>query len=76
MASLLLYTGHTGMDARDRPFATIALRLQLLSREQIHACVAHAAKHAGQRIGEAAVALGYMSSDEVSLVRMQEARMS
>jgi twitching motility protein PilT len=63
------------MDARDRPFATIALRLQLLSREQIHACVAHSARHSGQRMGEAAVALGYMSSDEVSLVRMQEARM-
>jgi twitching motility protein PilT len=64
------------MDARDRPFATIALRLQLLSREQIHACVAHASRHSGQRMGEAAVALGYMSSDEVSLVRMQEARLN
>ena len=64
------------MDARDRSFAAIALRLQLLSREQIHACAAQAARTSGQRMGEAAVALGYMSSDEVSLVRLQEARLT
>ncbi len=62
------------MEPQDRLFAEIAERLELLTPEQLARCDAHAGRAANMRLGEAAVALGYMTSDEVGLVRLQEQR--
>jgi twitching motility protein PilT len=62
------------MEPQDRLFAEIAERLELLTPEQLARCDAHASRAAGTRLGEAAVALGFMTSDEVGLVRLQEQR--
>jgi twitching motility protein PilT len=61
------------MDQRDRLFAEIATRLELLTREQIATC-ARQAETTGKRIGEIAIELGYISHDEALLVLAQEAR--
>ncbi len=62
------------MDAEERLFADIAVRLQLLTREQIGRCVQQTEHASGKRLGEIAVELGLISDDEVELVRAQQAR--
>lgn len=63
------------MDARDRLFGEIALRLQLLSREQVAACMkAQIDEYPGQPIGEVATALGFMARDDVELVLSHQQR--
>src|SRR5690242_6223164 len=62
------------METRDRAFAEIALKLQLLTRSQVKACVAHAASQPGVRFEDCAIELGYLTREEADLVRMQEQR--
>jgi twitching motility protein PilT len=62
------------MDPKDRLFAELAVRLQLLTREQVATCVEHGARVSGKRASEVAVELGFISSDEAALVRAQETR--
>jgi twitching motility protein PilT len=62
------------MDAKDRSFADIAVRLQLLTREQANSCVEQTERAEGKRIDEVAVDLGFISRDEAELVRAQQAR--
>src|SRR5262249_28228138 len=63
------------MDAKDRVFTELALRLQLLTRDQIAICAKQRARTEAGSFAELAVELGFMSEDEVALVRTQEARM-
>ncbi|MDH5676956.1 MAG: PilT/PilU family type 4a pilus ATPase [Myxococcales bacterium] len=68
------------MDPNDRLFGEIAIRLQLLTREQVNACVqAQGGGQGARRIGEVACELGYISAGEAEMVlkhqrRIQERR--
>jgi twitching motility protein PilT len=61
------------MDAHDRMFGEIAVRLELLSREQLVACRKAQAEGAGQHsLPQVALSLGIMSDAEVLLVAAQQ----
>ncbi len=61
------------MDAHDRMFGEIAVRLELLSREQLTACRKAQADGAGQRsLAQLALSLGLMSEAEINLVTQQQ----
>ena len=62
------------MDQRDRLFADIAARLELLTREQIATCARLAESTQGKRIGDVAIELGFINDKEAQLIRAQEAR--
>ena len=63
------------MDARDRLFADIAARLELLTHaNSSRPALQHGQHEPGKRLGEIALELGYLTSDELALVRAQEAR--
>jgi twitching motility protein PilT len=61
------------MDQRDRLFADIAARLELLTREQIATC-ARLSDSAQKRLGDVAIELGFINDDEAQLIRAQETR--
>ncbi len=68
------YTG-AAMDSDDRLFGEIAVRLRLLTREQVATCIhAQAADAASKRIGEIALGLGILSREHVALVLSHQAR--
>lgn len=61
------------MDAHDRMFGEIAVRLELLTREQLGACRKAQAESADKRnLPELALSLGMMSEAEVHLVAEQQ----
>jgi twitching motility protein PilT len=61
------------MDAHDRMFGEIAVRLELLTREQLGACRKAQAESAGQRsLPQLALALGMLSDAEIQLVSDQQ----
>lgn len=62
------------MDSKDRLFAEIAVRLLLLSREQISRCAQQMERVPGAHIDEVAIEFGFLSEAEVALVHTQQAR--
>ncbi|HET6334265.1 MAG TPA: ATPase, T2SS/T4P/T4SS family [Polyangiales bacterium] len=61
------------MDAHDRMFGEIAVRLELLTREQLGACRKAQADSAGKRsLPELALSLGMLSDAEIQLVSDQQ----
>ncbi|MFI5308104.1 MAG: PilT/PilU family type 4a pilus ATPase [Polyangiales bacterium] len=64
------------MDSNERLFVDIAVRLQLLTREQAASCEQQARRAPGKSIADTAVELGLMSKEEAGLVRVQQARVA
>ena len=63
------------MDVQDRLFGEIAVRLRLMSREQVSMCIHHQQSEVEpRRIGEVATELGYMSDDQVALTLSHQTR--
>lgn len=61
------------MDAHDRMFGEIAVRLELLTREQLGACRKAQAESGGKRsLPELALSLGMLSDSEIHLVTEQQ----
>ena len=62
------------MDPRDRLFGEIAVRLQLLTREQVNSCVKKQTGANAGRIGEIAVQLGFITAEEAELIGTHQQR--
>ena len=63
------------MDPQDRLFGEIAVRLQLLTREQVGACIdAQRTVDASKRIGEVALGLGLISRDDATFIASVDPR--
>jgi twitching motility protein PilT len=64
------------MEPKDRRFAEIAARLQLLTQEQLATCAQYLQGKRGKGIGEAAVDLGFLTSEQAERVQSAEARLA
>ncbi|HKP55749.1 MAG TPA: ATPase, T2SS/T4P/T4SS family [Polyangiales bacterium] len=60
------------MDAHDRMFGEIAVRLELLTRDQLAACRKAQAEAPRRSLAQMALALGFMSEAEIEMVALQQ----
>lgn len=63
------------MEAKDRRFAEIAARLQLLTQEQITTCVQYIRGKPGKALSAAALDLGFLNSEQADRILGYEARL-